>query len=182
MRSDSSAPADQWTAFDHRVRSMRRWRLAISAGALGLGAVLVATGHLLIGVVIGGLAVARFVMFSRFQVPSGRGRAGLSATDRQWFRARARDEFLVASGVIGCPPGELRDEFQQGRSIADIAAERSVDVREVTAAITADVTRSALDAEQTGAMSHDTAQRIHALAPRFADRLVHRHRGDAGRL
>jgi hypothetical protein len=59
---------DRWTAFQQRTRSMRRWRLTISSVALALGLVLVATGHLLVGVVIGGLAAARLVMFARFSV------------------------------------------------------------------------------------------------------------------
>jgi hypothetical protein len=179
MRSGVNGPSGRPSEVGDRFRSMRRWRLAISAGAVVLGTVLVLTGNVVVGLVIGGLAVARLVMFSRFPVAGMRGRPNMSASDRQWFRARAREEFVVASGAIGCSIGELRDQFQGGRSIADVAAERSVDVNLVTAAIAADLTTKAIDAEQTGSISHDTVQRIHTVAPRFADRLVHRHGGNA---
>jgi hypothetical protein len=59
-------------AFGERARSMRRWRLVISSVALALGVVLLATGHLLVGLVIGGLAAARLVMFARFPIPGPR--------------------------------------------------------------------------------------------------------------
>ena len=181
MPTDSNSRSRQRPAFDDRVRTMRRWRIAISAVAVVLGLVLVLSGNVLVGVAIGGLALARLVMFNRLFAGTGRGRSNVGAEDRQWFRDHARDEFLVASEVIGCGPGELREQFRQGRSIADVATARSVDVQRVTAAITDDLTARALDAERTGGMSHDDAQRVHALAPQFADRLVHRHGGDTPR-
>jgi hypothetical protein len=176
MRSDANSPAGRDAEIGRRVHSMRRWRLAISIAAVVLGLVLVLTGHVLVGVVIGGLAAARLVMFSRFGGRRWRGTPGMSASDREWFRTQVRDEFLVASQAIGCPAGDLRDQWQQGRSIAEVATQRSADVGEVTAAIAADVTAKALDAERAGAVTHETAQRVEALAPRFAERLVHRHR------
>jgi hypothetical protein len=60
---------------------MRRWRIAISTVAVVLGLVLVLTDHVLVGVVIGGLAAARLVMIARFS--SGRGRRA------RWDGARA---------------------------------------------------------------------------------------------
>ena len=51
---------------------MRRWRIAISTAAVVLGVVLLATGHLLVGGVIAGLAAARLVMFARFPIPGPR--------------------------------------------------------------------------------------------------------------
>jgi hypothetical protein len=174
MRGDVNSPAGQRREVGDRLRSMRRWRLVISVVAVALGVVLVLIGNVVVGLVIGGLAAARLVLFSRFPVGAVRGRPNMSASDRQWFRDRAREEFFVAAGVIGCSVGELRDEFQGGRSIADVAAERSVDVHQVTAAIAADLTTKALAALGTGAISQDTVTRIHVVAPRFADRLVHR--------
>jgi len=51
-----------------------------------------------------------------------------SVQARQWLRGHARDEFVVAVAVIGVPPSELRDSFQQGRSIAETATAHQVDV------------------------------------------------------
>jgi hypothetical protein len=164
---------------ERRVHSMRRWRLAISVGALILGLVLVAAGNVLVGVVIGGLAAARLVMFSRFPVSGRRGWPNrLQAPERVWLRARARDEFVVASQVLGCRADELHAQFRGGRSIAKVAAERSIDAVQISAAIAADIRTKALDAERDGTLSHDAAQRVHNVAPGFADRLVHAHRGD----
>ncbi|MFI5046151.1 MAG: hypothetical protein ACHQIG_03730 [Acidimicrobiia bacterium] len=176
--------SDRTAGFEGRMRSMRRWRLAISVGSLVLGLVLVTTGNVLIGAIIGTLAVARLVMFSRFPVPvrGARRRTDLDASDRQWLRAQARDEFLVASRVIGCPISDLRDQLQQGRSLADVASARSVDVERLTEAITADIATKAVDAEHTGALSHAAAQRVQSLAPRFAGRLVHDTRGGIDRV
>jgi hypothetical protein len=169
------------TAFEDRMRKMRRWRLVISAGGLVLGVILVAAGNTLVGVIIGGLAIARLVMFTRFSVPARGARAGMTTQDRQWLRAHAGEEFLVAARVLGCQGGELRDQFQQGRSIADVAAQRSIALDQVTTAIADDLAAKARDAEARGTLSAGDAQRIAQLAPRFADRIVRGHRGDFGR-
>lgn len=82
-------------AWQQRARSMRRWRIGISGAAVVLGVVLLATGHVLVGAVIGGLAVARLVMFARFRPGGGR--------HRQWLEAR--------SGRTGVgTPGRSRPE------------------------------------------------------------------------
>jgi len=159
--------------FEDRMRSMRRWRLAINSAGLALGVILLATGHTLVGLVIGGLAAARLVMFTRFSFPDRGAGPRMTTQNRGWLRAQAPDEFHVAAGVIGLPTTELRERFQQGTSIADVAAERSVAVEPVTTAIAADLTAKARAAEVTGTLSHDDAERVQKMAPRFADRLVH---------
>jgi hypothetical protein len=178
MSTGRQSEFDQRTALEKRVRSMRRWRLAISSAGLVLGVVLVLTGKTLVGVIIGGLAAARLVMFARFAF-SHRGRPRrLNADERDWLRTQARNEFLVAAQVVGCPARELRHHFAQGKSIADIATERSVALPNVIAAIAADLAAKARDASAMGTLSENDAQRIRDLAPRIADRLVHGHRGD----
>ncbi len=176
---------DQRTAFEQRMRSMRRWRMAIAAGGLVLGVVLVVTGNAVIGVIVAGLAIARLVMFSRFTTGrrggGGRGRAHVNPSDRNWLREQARDEFLVAAQVIGCAPRELRDAFQHGKSVAEFATERSVPVENVTTAVAADLDLRARNAAAAGTMSPSDAQRIHELAPQFAQRMVNGHRGEFGR-
>ncbi len=176
--------SDQRNQFETKMRSMRRWRMAIAVGGLVLGVVLVAMGNVLIGVIVGGLAVARLVMFSRLPVGGRGGRGGRAPgnpSDRQWLRAQARDEFLVAAQVIGCSPQELRNAFQQGRSVAEFASERSVSVENVTTAVAADLDLKARNAAAAGTMSQSDAQRIHERAPQFAQRMVYGHRGDFGR-
>jgi len=178
MSTGRQSEFDQRTALEKRVRSMRRWRLAISSAGLVLGVVLVLTGKTLVGVIIGGLAAARLVMFARFAF-SHRGRPrGINADERDWLRRQARDEFLVAAQVVGCPARELRQHFAQGKSIADVATELSVALAKVTAAIAADLAAKARDASTMGTLSDNDAQRIQDLAPRVADRLVHGRRGD----
>jgi hypothetical protein len=174
MRGEVNTPGDQDTGVGRRIRSMRRWRLAIGSAAVILGLVLVLTGHVLVGVVIGGLAAARLVMFSRFT--GGRRGPGISGSDREWLRAQVPDEFVVAAQAIGCPTDELRAQWERGRSIAEVATQHSVGLNKVTAAITADLTERAHEAERAGTLSGDAARRVDALAPRFADRIVHRHR------
>src|SRR5581483_4943649 len=132
-----------------------------------LGIVLVVVGNVIVGLVIGGLAAARLVMFSRF-APERHARTRMHAEDRTWLRARARDELVVAARALGCRGEELREHFRSGRSIAEVATERSVDLAEVTSAIAADLRAKATDAERAGTLSHDGAQRVNDLAPRFA--------------
>lgn len=79
--------------FEDRMRSMRRWRLAINSAGLALGVILLATGHTLVGLVIGGLAAARLVMFTRFSFPDRGARMGMTTQNRGWLRAQAPDEF-----------------------------------------------------------------------------------------
>jgi len=178
MSEEQASKFGRGKTFEDRMRSMRRWRLAINGAGLALGVILLATGHTLVGLVIGGLAAARLVMFTRFSFPDRGARTNKTTQNRGWLRAQASDGFLVAAGVIGCPPRELRERFQQGTSIADVASERSVAVEEVTTAIAADLTTKARAAEVAGTLSHDDAERVQQLAPRFADRLVHGQRGD----
>jgi len=178
MSERQSSESGRSTAFEDRFRSMRRWRLAINSAGLALGVILVATGHTLVGLVIGGLAAARLVMFTRFSFAGGGARTSMTTQNRGWLRAHARDEFVVAAGVIGCSTAELRERFQQGQSIADVAAERSVAVEQITTAISADLAAKARQEEATGTLSADDARRIGQASPRFAARIVHGHRGD----
>lgn len=81
MYDPTTDPAERRAAWQQRARSMRRWRIGISSAAVVLGGVLAVTGHVLVGAVIGGLAVARLVMFARFRPGVGR--------RRQWPDARS---------------------------------------------------------------------------------------------
>lgn len=172
--------AREGTDVEGRMRSMRRWRVAISVGTLVVATVLLLSGNVLIGVLIGGLAIARLVMFSRFPVVRRGARPTLDGNTRGWLRAQARDEVLVASGVMGCAPGEVRQQLQHRKSIAEIAAARGIAVEQVSAAIAADLTTKATAAEQAGTLTPDAAAGVRAQAPRFADGLIHRRRGGRG--
>jgi DNA-binding CsgD family transcriptional regulator len=163
------------------MRSMRRWRLVISAGGLVLGIVLVAMGNVLVGVIVGGLAVARLVMFSRMPARHQGGRTRVDPSGGGWVRAQARDEVLVAAQVVGCTGRELWARFEQGKSIAEIAAERSIAVESITNAVAADLELRARNAAAAGTLSQDDAQRIHEDAPRFAQRLIYVHRDELAR-
>src|SRR5689334_19964178 len=112
MSTGRQVELEQKTALENRVRSMRRWRVAISTVGLVLGVVLVASGNTLAGVIIGGLAAARLVMFSRPAFRHQGGRMRISARDRDWLREHARDEVLVAAQVVGCSARELWNHFE----------------------------------------------------------------------
>jgi len=157
-----------------RMRSMRRWRLVIGIGSLVLGLVLFATGHVLIGVLVAGLAAARLVMLSR--LPMGRHQGPATPALRGWLRAQVPDEMRVAAGVIGCGADELRDHVRRGGSIAELAAERSVDPQRVIAAIEADLGTRAQGAVGTGVLPAQDTKRVASVAPRVASRIVHGRR------
>ena len=172
--NDVTTGSDPRAELGNRMRSMRRWRLVIGIGSVVLGLVLLATGHVLIGGLVAGLAAARLVMLSR--MPMGRHQGPATPALRGWLRAQVPDEMRVAAGVIGCGADELRDHVRRGGSIAELAAERSVDPQQVIAAIEADLVTRAQGAVGTGVLPAQDATRVASVAPRVASRIVHGRR------
>jgi hypothetical protein len=177
-------PERRRSDFESRMRSTRRLRLLLMAGGLILGFALIMNGQTLIGAVIGGLAVVRLLAVFGLGRGTGLGRrathisSDASVQARQWLRGHARDEFAVAAARIGVPPSELRDTFQQGRSIAETATVHQVDVDAVIDAIAVDLATQLDGAVADGTVSAHDAHDIATITHQWATRLVHGHRDD----
>ena len=177
-------PERRRAGFESRVRSTRRLRLVLMAGGLILGSVLIMNGQTLIGAVIAGLAIVRLLAVFGLGRRTGLGRntarmrIDASVSARQWLRSHAGDEFVVAAAAIGVAPSELRDTFQQGRSIAETATVHQVDVDAVIDAIAVDLATRLDGAVADGNVSAHDAHDIATITHQWATRLVHGHRDD----
>lgn len=169
------------------MRSTRRLRLVLMTGGLIIGSVLIANGQTLIRVLIAGFAIVRLLAVSDFGRRTVLGRRAPRATRmpsdasvqaRQWLRGHAPDEFTVAAAAIGVRSSELRDGFQQGQSIAEIATGHTRPVDSVIDAIDTDVTARLHDAVSDGTASEHDARDIETITRQWATRLVHGHRGE----
>lgn len=161
---------------------LRTLRWVIIGFGLIAGVLLLATGHVLLGVIIGGLAVLRLVLMlgmlrQRRQFRAlGRGRRSGEAPPV--LRTLPRGQFEVAAGAIGVPSSELRIEFAKGRSIAEVAGAEGVPVDAVVAAVVADASAKVDRAVADGQTPPAMAARIKGRLPQWATRLVHGHRGE----
>src|SRR5207248_945357 len=168
------------------VSSLRTFRWAMVALGLGAGAVLLATGNTVVGVVVGGLALVRLLFLlsierrmHQLHAVRAAPRQDPSATVGAYplLRSLARGQFEVAAGAIGISPCDVRVEFARGRSIAEIAAAHAVPVERVVAAVVADASAKLDLAVADGQTTRGAAERFKTRLPRWANRLVHRHRG-----
>ena len=170
--------------FESRVRSTRRLRLVLMSGGLIIGSVLIMNGQTLIGVLIAGFAIVRLLAVFGPGRRTGLGRratrmpADASVQARQWLRGHAHDEFTVAATAMGIPSIEVRDGFEQGQSIAEIATAHATDVDSVIDAIDTDLTTRLHQAVSDGTVSEHDAHDIDTITHRWATRLVHGHRGE----
>jgi hypothetical protein len=170
--------------------SYRTFRWVMTALGLAAAALLLANGNTLVGLVIGGLATVRLVFLlalerrrRQFRTATeggrdGGGGAGPAAGDYPVLRSLARGQFEVAAGAIGTSPAEVRIEFANGHSIAEVAATRGVPVDSVVAAVIADASAKLDRAVADGRTSRFAADRFKSRLPQWATRLVNGHRGD----
>ena len=84
----------------------------------------------------------------------------------------------MAAAVMGIPADALRDQFEQGRSIAEVVAGGSTDLDDVIHAIIQDLVAKLHQAVGHGSLSEQDAREIEMITPHWATRLVHGHRGD----
>lgn len=159
---------------------IRTFRWVMTGLGLGAGALLLATGHTLVGVVIGGLALVRLVFLIGRERQRRRYRQLHTAAGGSYpvLRQLARGQFEVAARVIGTSSSDVRVEFANGRSIAEIATARGVPVRSVVAAVVADASAKLDRAVADGHTTPTAAERFRGRLPQWATRLVNRHRGD----
>jgi hypothetical protein len=166
------------------LASVRTFRWVTSALALGAGVLLVVTGSTLVGAVIGGLALVRMAFLLSFELRRRRVRAAAARrVDGNYpvLRSLAQGQFEVAAGAIGTSPSEVRIDFANGRSIAEIAGAHGVPVERVVDAVVADAAAKLDRAVADGRTSPTAADRVKARLPRWATRLVNGRRGDLGR-
>jgi hypothetical protein len=161
---------------------LRTLRWIILGLGLAAGVLLLATGHLLVGAIIGGFAVLRLVLMlvmqrqrRQFRTMTGARRAGEAPPV---LRALPRGQFEVAAGAIGVPTSELRIAFAKGRSIAEVAGAEGVPVDAVVAAVVADASAKVDRAVAEGQTPPAMAARIKGRLPQWATRLVNGHRGE----
>ena len=164
------------------LTTLRTLRWVILALGLVAGVFLLATGHVVIGVVIGGLAVLRLVLVLGLQRQRRQfrtmARTGPSGDAHPMVRTLARGQFEVAATAIGIPPCDLRIEFAKGRSIAEVASAHTVPVDTVVAAVVADASAKVDRAVASGETKPGAAARIKSRLPQWATRMVNGHRGE----
>ena len=166
-----------------RLSSVRTFRWVMTGLGLAAGVLLVATGHTVVGAVIGGLALVRLAFLCSFERRRRRGPGDVArggAGNDPGLRSLVRGQFEVAAGAIGTSPSEVRIDFANGRSIAEIAASRGVPVQRVVDAVVADAAAKLDRAVADGRTTSTMAARIKTRLPRWATRLVNGHRGDLG--
>jgi hypothetical protein len=90
----------------------------------------------------------------------------------------ARSEFLVAAGVIGMAPAQMRDAYDRGSSLAEMAVRNGVPLERVLNAIVGDAGSKIDDAVARGTMNPRRAVRFKSRLPIWGDRLVNHHKHD----
>jgi len=160
-------------------RSFRTFRWVMVLGALAIAAVLLYRGDYLLGLLIGGLAVVRISYVASVarrrhafgsSYNAGRGRQGLAGL--------ARSEFIVGARALGLGPSQIRRGFDQGRSLAELAADSDVPVERIVDAVIRDASSRIDHALTNGRVNEEAAHRLKAELPAWAGRLVNFHKGD----
>jgi hypothetical protein len=164
------------------LSSPRTFRWVMVTLGLGAGALLLATGNPVVGLVIGGLALVRLVfllsMERRRHRYRDRARPGHAGGDEPLLRSLARGQFEVAARAIGTSASDVRIDFANGHSIAEIATAHGVPVESVVAAVVADAAAKLDRAVADGTTTRFAADRFTARLPQWATRLVDCHRSD----
>jgi hypothetical protein len=160
---------------------LRTLRWATLGLTLTVGVFLLATGHLVLGALLVGLAVLRLVLalgtqWQRRQFRTARTHPADGAPPV--LRRLARGQFEVAAAAIGVPPIDLRIEFAKGHSIAEVAGAHDVPVETVVAAVVTDAAAKVDRAVADGEAAPGAAVRIKSRLPQWATRMVNGHRGE----
>ena len=117
-----------------------------------------------------------------FGRPPGEAETAGRAKGRGVLAGLARQEFGVAAGVIGIRGIEMRRAFDEGRSIAELAAQAGVPLEQIVSAVVSDATSTIERRLELGQMAQDEAFQVRARIPVWANRLVNFHKGDLSRL
>ena len=159
---------------------MRNTRYLMLSFGFILGAVLIASGSTLIGVLLVGFAAVRLVFFLRLHRRRDQAiaRATETAPTRQVLRPYVRSGFVAAATTVGVSPAELRTGFDGGSSISELAAAHGVEQADVVEAVVRSVSVDLDTAAATGALSAGQAAQAKELLPSWAARLVVAHKGE----
>jgi hypothetical protein len=148
-----------------------------------LGVLLILRGQLVLGLLIGGLALVRIAFFGLFarrrRALGYRGAAGRGA---QLLRSLVPGDFEAAAAALGVEPIDLRREFARGRSIAEQAEAAGVPVDSVIDAVTRYASARIDQLAADGAVSNETASEAKERLPAWAARFVGRQRRDLRRF
>ena len=158
------------------------------AGAAAIAVVLILRKDYVLGALIGAMAVLRLglLLATRRRRVLGRGAARRPAGSPGgrapgnaggFLSALARSEFLVAAGVIGMDPMQMRQSYDQGMTLAEMAAGMGVPLDRVLGAIVSDASVKIDDAVARGTIPQRRAAFFKSRLPVWAGRLVnHRKR------
>jgi hypothetical protein len=150
--------------------------------SVGIAAVLLARGDTPLGLLIAILAMVRvgYLLATSRRRRAWRPSLG-AAPARGLLQELRRPAFQTAAGVIGLDPAEVRRAFDQGRSLAELAAGAGVPVNLVVNAVVSDASARLDEQVADGRATHEAALQAKERLPRWADRLVNFHRGDRRR-
>ncbi len=166
----------------HRRTSFWTFRWVMVAIGAAIAAVLLLRGDYLLGGLIGALATVRLVymlvFFGRRRAFRSSYGAGPLGGD---LRGLARSEFMVAAGVVGLDPAQVRRAFDQGRSLAELATGAGVPLERLVNAIVSDASAKIDQGVAGGRLTQERAREDKARLPVWASRLVKFHKGDLRR-
>lgn len=138
---------------------------------------LIASALLAATITGGGIAVAA----AGPVVAAGAKEPAAEASDhprRHHARQVLRRAVKTSAEVIGISPKELAAELKAGRSIAEVAEAKGVEVSKVTDALVAKGTARIDQAVADGKITAERAAKAKARLPKVADRVVNFHKGD----
>lgn len=154
-----------------------RWIIVIIL--LVLAFILIEHGRYLVGALVGVLAllgIVRLLFYRRRRQSFGSRTVGQPI--RELLRGMARAEFDVAASTIGISSAQLQRDFDNGRSIAEIASAAGVSVDTVVNAIIADMSAKIDQAKTEGRVSSDLAAQAKSRLSMWVTRLVNGHKGE----
>ena len=154
------------------------WWVIIAFG-LVVTAFLILERYYLFGAIIGGFAVLRLIY--TLSLPDRRGPLWLpplNHSERALLRSMARDEFLVAAGVIGISGAQLRQDFNRGMSIAEMATSAGVALGPIVDAIVSDASVRIDQVVAQGSVARAEGDSAKSKLRAWAERLVNTHKRD----
>jgi len=196
---------DSGFGFGRRIRLVRVLRWVLVALSLGLATALLLRHDYIVGSLIAVLVIVRVAIlmstsrrrrpYMRMNRPPGQPASasaassaatggtssGASTPGGRPLLGLARSEFLVAAGVIGMAPPQMREAYNSGSSLAEMAASNGVPIDRVVNAIVGDARLKIDDAVAQGTVNPRFAVKFKSRLPVWANRIVNHHKKDLQR-